>query len=90
MKNLKSSLIASYPSAITVYCLVLLFLAMAASPGCRPSGRMHPDDAPVSVRNDAWLLTGFGGGGAMFWPAISPHDPDYAFVACDMTGSYVT
>lgn len=26
----------------------------------------------------------------MFYPAVSPHDPDYAFVACDMTGSFVT
>jgi photosystem II stability/assembly factor-like uncharacterized protein len=41
-------------------------------------------------RNDAWGFTGYGGGGAMFWPAVSPHDPDYAYVACDMTGSFVT
>jgi hypothetical protein len=26
----------------------------------------------------------------MFYPAVSPHNPDYAYVACDMTGSYVT
>jgi len=26
----------------------------------------------------------------MFWPAVSPGDPNYAYVACDMTGSYVT
>ena len=26
----------------------------------------------------------------MFSPAISPHNPNYAFVACDMTGSFVT
>jgi photosystem II stability/assembly factor-like uncharacterized protein len=41
-------------------------------------------------RNDAWGFAGYGGGGAMFWPAVSPHDPDYAYVACDMTGSFVT
>ncbi len=41
-------------------------------------------------RNDTWGFTGYGGGGAMFWPAVSPHDPDYAYVACDMTGSFVT
>jgi photosystem II stability/assembly factor-like uncharacterized protein len=41
-------------------------------------------------RNDTWGFTGSGGGGAMFWPAVSPHDPDYAYVACDMTGSFVT
>ena len=26
----------------------------------------------------------------MFCPAVSPHNPDYAYVACDMTGSFVT
>ncbi len=37
-----------------------------------------------------WSRIGPGGGGAMFWPAISPHDPDIVCVACDMTGSYIT
>jgi hypothetical protein len=41
-------------------------------------------------RNDQWGLTGYGGGGAMFYPAVSPFNSDYAFVACDMTGTYVT
>ncbi len=41
-------------------------------------------------RNDTWGFTGYGGGGAMFYPAISPHNADYAYVACDMTGSFVT
>jgi photosystem II stability/assembly factor-like uncharacterized protein len=41
-------------------------------------------------RNDAWGMVGAGGGGAMFNPAVSPHNPGYAFVACDMGGSYVT
>ena len=41
-------------------------------------------------RNDSWSITGPGGGGAMFYPAVSPHDADYAFVSCDMTGAYVT
>ena len=25
---------------------------------------------------------GPGGGGALFWPAISPHDPKLMFVSC--------
>src|SRR4051812_34183897 len=41
-------------------------------------------------RNDSWGMVGSGGGGAMFNPAVSPHNPDYAFVSCDMGGSYVT
>ncbi|MBN8851548.1 MAG: hypothetical protein BGO55_04535 [Sphingobacteriales bacterium 50-39] len=39
---------------------------------------------------DRWGYTGVGGGGAMFYPAISPHDTNLVFVACDMGGSYVT
>jgi photosystem II stability/assembly factor-like uncharacterized protein len=39
---------------------------------------------------NGWIVVGAGGGGAMFTPAVSPHNPDLAFVSCDMTGSYVT
>jgi photosystem II stability/assembly factor-like uncharacterized protein len=41
-------------------------------------------------RNDDWGMVGYGGGGAMFYPAVSPNDARYAFVACDMGGDYVT
>lgn len=33
---------------------------------------------------------GPGGGGALFIPAVSPHDPNTALVATDMTGGFVT
>ena len=33
---------------------------------------------------------GPGGGGALFFPAICPHDPRRVLVACDMTGSYIS
>jgi photosystem II stability/assembly factor-like uncharacterized protein len=41
-------------------------------------------------RNDAWGYVGFGGGGAMFDPAVSPHNTSRAMVSCDMTGSFST
>jgi photosystem II stability/assembly factor-like uncharacterized protein len=41
--------------------------------------------APPEVK-----ILGPGGGGAQFFPAISPHDPQRVLVACDMTGSYLT
>lgn len=41
-------------------------------------------------RNDAWLVLGPGGGGAQFYPAISPHDPDTVLAGCDMTGAYLS
>lgn len=40
-------------------------------------------DMPVQVEP-----VGLGGGGAMFRPAISPHDPKLIFVSCDMGGFY--
>lgn len=33
---------------------------------------------------------GPGGGGAMFNPTVSPHDPNTVLVSCDMTGAYIT
>ena len=41
-------------------------------------------------RHDAWRVLGPGGGGAQFYPAVSPHDPNLVLVACDMTGAYIS
>ena len=41
-------------------------------------------------RNDAWTIIGPGGGGAQFYPAVSPHDANRVVVGCDMTGSYLS
>src|SRR5438093_5177037 len=43
-----------------------------------------------ATREDSWRIIGPGGGGALFLPTVSPHDPRTALVACDMTGSYIT
>jgi photosystem II stability/assembly factor-like uncharacterized protein len=37
-----------------------------------------------------WRVIGPGGGGTLFYPTVSPHDPRTVLVACDMTGGYVT
>jgi photosystem II stability/assembly factor-like uncharacterized protein len=42
------------------------------------------------VRNDAWTVIGPGGGGAQFYPAVSPHDSNFVVVGSDMTGTYLT
>lgn len=42
------------------------------------------------LRHDAWRIIGPGGGGAQFYPAISPHDSNLVLVGCDMTGSYLS
>src|ERR1700747_1287958 len=46
--------------------------------------------APGSDRPGGFTVIGPGGGGAMFHPTISPHDPNTVLVSCDMTGSYIT
>jgi hypothetical protein len=34
------------------------------------------------------VQSGLGGGGAMYWPAVSPLNPNLMFVSCDMGGLY--
>jgi photosystem II stability/assembly factor-like uncharacterized protein len=41
-------------------------------------------------RPGSFQIVGPGGGGAMFHPTISPHDPNTVLVSCDMTGSYIS
>ena len=49
-----------------------------------PAG-LGADSRPGNFR-----VIGPGGGGAMFHPTVSPHDPDTVLVGCDMTGAYIT
>ncbi|MCX6636510.1 MAG: hypothetical protein NT090_15730 [Acidobacteria bacterium] len=37
-----------------------------------------------------WRKLGPGGGGALFYPTISPHNAGTVLVGCDMTGSYIS
>jgi len=46
--------------------------------------------AVFGVRPGDFKVLGPGGGGAMFNPTISPHDPKTVLVSCDMTGAYIT
>lgn len=43
-----------------------------------------------AARPGGFQVIGPGGGGAMFNPTISPHDPKTVLVSCDMTGAYIT
>ncbi len=54
----------------------VLFLVLALSGG---------DSRPGNFK-----IIGPGGGGAMFHPTISPHDPNTVLISCDMTGSYIS
>ena len=43
-----------------------------------------------NLRPGNFQIVGPGGGGAMFHPTVSPHDPNTVLVSCDMTGSYIS
>src|SRR5206468_5185515 len=44
----------------------------------------------LAARPGDFKVLGPGGGGAMFNPTISPHNPNTVLVSCDMTGAYIT
>ncbi|MHC4713604.1 MAG: WD40/YVTN/BNR-like repeat-containing protein [Planctomycetota bacterium] len=49
-----------------------------------------PSAPAAPPRNDDWIVIGPGGGGTMYIPTVSPHDPNRVVVRCDMTGGYIT
>jgi photosystem II stability/assembly factor-like uncharacterized protein len=68
-----------------LFAAALFVVAVACSqPAADKSGEVvhHPDDQ--------FQLIGPGGGGGMFLPTISPHDPNLAMMHCDMTAAYIT
>jgi photosystem II stability/assembly factor-like uncharacterized protein len=71
---------------LTILCLALV--VFLTSRLAIPRAQNGPGySAP---RLDAWRILGPGGGGAQFYPAVSPHDPNLVLVACDMTGAYIS
>ncbi|MBN1461934.1 MAG: hypothetical protein JXA57_20580 [Armatimonadetes bacterium] len=50
---------------------------------------MIPDEV-LREKMTGWESLGISGGGAMYTPAISPHDPNLILLACDMSGAYRT
>ena len=69
----------------TLAAFVLLVLLSLSMPAVAQEAASY--SAP---RHDAWRILGPGGGGAQFYPAVSPHDPNLVLVACDMTGAYIS
>jgi photosystem II stability/assembly factor-like uncharacterized protein len=67
------------------------FLLLLAFPCIHAGPQGIPETKTLSApRFDAWRILGPGGGGAQFYPAVSPHNPDLVLVACDMTGAYIS
>ena len=78
-----------YTSLHKLQIVILALVLFYCSPEQKENEAKQNEKSPEG-RTDAWRVVGAGGGGAMFNPAISPVNPDLAFVSCDMTGSYVT
>jgi photosystem II stability/assembly factor-like uncharacterized protein len=55
--------------------IFLAVLSLLGNASCQPAGGQF---VPI----------GIGGGGGLFAPAASPHDPNLMFVSCDMGGFY--
>jgi len=70
--------------------ILLLFFTGQLFISCTDKQINAPENSNPNGRNDNWGFVGPGGGGAMFSPTVSPHDPEFTFVSCDMTGSYLT
>ncbi|MDR1370050.1 MAG: hypothetical protein LBJ72_08010 [Dysgonamonadaceae bacterium] len=68
---------------------MLMTVAIALVASCQTNTETKNPSITNGLGNE-WGHVGIGGGGAMFNPAISPLDPDYAYVSCDMGGSFVT
>lgn len=73
----------NWPTTLAAFILYVLFSFATAAVAQERASYSAP-------RHDTWRILGPGGGGAQFYPAISPHDPDLVLVACDMTGAYIS
>ena len=73
-----------------VRAATLLFTLASLLSTAAVSGLAQEQRSYSAARFDAWRILGPGGGGAQFYPAVSPHDPNQVLVACDMTGAYIS
>ena len=67
---------------------ILLIATLAAADGC--TSLSHETESTLLPQNQTWLPLGLSGGGAMYTPAVSPHDPNIILLNCDMSGAYRT
>jgi len=72
-------------------------IPLAASPvlvgcqgGLRPDGKVSVAERAAAARLDQWRILGPGGGGALFFPVVSPHDPKLMMVCTDMGGVFLS
>ncbi|MBN9662301.1 MAG: hypothetical protein J0H49_29150 [Acidobacteria bacterium] len=62
--------------------------AWAQAPGA--ANRVMQVESAAAPRLDKWRILGPGGGGAMFLPVVSPHNPKLIMVTTDMSGVFLS
>ena len=90
MKNYTLLINLNHSAIRLINCFIWIIIASLLTMGCNTMKENAVQTKNPNGRNDTWGFAGYGGGGAMFNPAVSPHNANYAYVACDMTGSFVT
>ncbi len=85
--------IATFAAGGVCVHATLLFAAAALAAALAVTafaGELRPDSPMAAKRFDAWKVIGPGGGGAQFYPAISPHDANKVYVCSDMSQGFVS
>lgn len=90
MKNYTLLINLNHSATRLINFFIWIILTSLLTMGCNTMKENAGQTKNPNGRNDTWGFAGYGGGGAMFNPAVSPHNANYAYVACDMTGSFVT
>lgn len=82
--TLSSSLTLCWtPLLAAAFCISCTSRAQVDGPG-------PPPQSAGASRLNEWRILGPGGGSAMFFPVVSPHDKKTFLVTSDMTGCYIT
>jgi len=76
----------SFAKSVSVLCVSVMVATFADSRG----GEKAQGDSPNTNGPISWQVLGPGGGGGIFKPTISPHDPALMLAHCDMTGAYAS
>ncbi len=78
------------PRPTRTYTSLIVLLSLAVLAGACSAPPAQRQQAAGTQPADQWTVIGPGGGGGMFLPTISPHDPNVALMHCDMTAAYIT
>ena len=75
-----------------LFCAVPVAVALLTAVSCVVTDSSNRSDKSedLAQKRALWTPVGLTGGGAMYTPSISPHDPDLILINCDMSGAYRT